>query len=110
MEQRVRGQDEGEEEAVDGTPEVGGVSDVVGAAPGHVPAVEQVERREDVARYGDGNQVDINAHGGLEEDAGEEDGRHGAGRAHGVVAGVVAELHEVADARDGQRADIEDDI
>ena len=46
----------------------------------------------------------------VEEDAGEEDGRHGAGRAHGVVAGIVAELHEVADARDGQRADIEEHI
>ena len=110
MEQRVRGEEEREDEAVDGTPEVGGVADVVGAAAGHVPAVEQVERSEDVSRHGDGNQVDIDSHGRLEEDAGEEDGRHGAGCAHGVVAGVVAELDEVADARNGQRADIEDNI
>jgi len=39
------------EEAIDGAPEMGSVADVVGIALGHIPAIEQVERREDVAGY-----------------------------------------------------------
>ena len=66
--------DEGEGKAVEGAPEVSGVAYVVHIALGHIPAVKQVERGEDVAGDGDGNQVDVDAHLGLEQDGGEQDG------------------------------------
>ena len=56
---------EGEEEAVDGAPEVGGVADVVDVAFSHVPAVEQVQRRKDVARNGQWNHEDVDSHHGF---------------------------------------------
>ena len=66
--------DEGEGKAVEGAPEVGGVAYVVHIALGHIPAVKQIERGEDVAGDGDGNQVNVYAHLGLEQDGGEQDG------------------------------------
>ena len=102
----IRAADQREEEAVDGSPEVGGVADVVHVAPGHVPAVQQIQRREDITRYRIGNQVDVDAHLGLKQDAGKEDGRYSAGGAHSVVVPVVPVLHEVPDAGDGDGTDI----
>ena len=102
---RVAG--DGEEEAIDGAPEVRRVADVVGASTRHVPAVKQVERREDVGGYGDGDQIDEDAHLRIEQDGGEEDGGNGAGRAHSVVGDVIPVLEEVADCGYGQGADIQ---
>ena len=48
------------EETINGAPEVGGVADIIGIALGHIPAVEQVKRCEDVTGNRDGNQVDVN--------------------------------------------------
>ncbi len=66
--------DEGEGQAVEGAPEVGGVAYVVHIALGHIPAVKQVERGEDVAGDGDGNQVDVDTHLWFEQYGGEQDG------------------------------------
>ena len=67
-------EDEGEGQAVEGAPEVGGVAYVVHIALGHIPAIKKVERGEDIAGDRDGNQVDVDAHLGFEEDRGEQDG------------------------------------
>ena len=100
--------DDRKQEPVDGSPEMGGMADVVQVAPGHVPAVEQIERREDVAGDRNGNQVDVNAHLRLEEDRCEKDGRYGTGRSEGVVADVILVLDQVAHGGDGNRAHIQD--
>jgi len=85
------------EEAIDGAPEMGSVADVVGIALGHIPAIEQVERREDVAGHGDGNQVDVDAHLGLEKDAGKKDGRYGSRGTYGAVIPVITVLNQIPD-------------
>ena len=57
-----------ENEAIDRTPEVGGVADVVHIPLGHVPAIEQVQRSEDIARNRDGNHEDVDTHLRFEKD------------------------------------------
>ena len=85
------------EEAVDGAPEVGGVADVVHVALGHIPAVKEVKRCEDVARNRDGNEVDVDTHFRLKENRGEKDGRNGSGSAHSTVIPIVFILNQVPD-------------
>ena len=62
-----------EYQAVDCTPEMGGVADVVHVPPGHVPAVKQVQGSEDIPRDGDGYHEYVDSHLRLEEDGCEKD-------------------------------------
>lgn len=59
--------DDWEDEAVDGTPEVGGVAYVISVSLGHPLAVNKVERCKDVARNWDGYEVDVNAYPWVKE-------------------------------------------
>ena len=106
----ARAADQREEEAIDRAPEVGGMADVVHVALSHVPAVQKIQRCEDIPRDRNGNKVDIDAHLGLKEDGRKEDGRNRSGCTYSVVIPIVPVLHEVPDARYGDGADIQDDI
>jgi len=88
---------EGKEEAVHGTPEVRRVADVVGIAPRHVPAIDQIQRRKDIGRYGNGNQVDVDSHLRIEQDGGEEDGGNCARCADSIVGDVILVLEQIAE-------------
>ena len=57
-----------EHQPIDGTPEVGGVADVVDVPPGHVPAVQEVQGSEDEPRYRYGDHKNVDAHLGVEKD------------------------------------------
>ena len=67
-----RFEEEREQQAVDSAPEMGGVADVIGVPFGHIPAVKEVQRCKDVAWNRNGNQVDVDAHFGLEKDTAPE--------------------------------------
>ena len=71
--------EEREKEAVDSAPEVGGVANVVGAATGHVNAVEQVKRREDVTGDRNRDHEEVDAHLRREQNGRKKDGGDGAG-------------------------------
>ena len=86
------------------------MADVVHVPPGHIPAVQQVQRREDIAGNRDGNQVDVDAHLRLEEDRCEQDGRDGAGSADRIVARAVPVFYQVTDGRHRNGAHVKDDI
>ena len=73
----VGAEDEREYQSVHGPPEVGCVAYVVHVPLGHVPAVEEVQRREYVAWNRDRDQIDVYSHLRLEEDGGEKDGGNG---------------------------------
>ena len=107
MREDVGTADEGEDKAVDRAPEVGRMTDIVDVAPGHIPAVEQVERGEDVARDRYGDEKDVYAHPGFEEDRCEQDGRHRARSPYRIVIDIIPELEEVTGGGHDQRRDIE---
>ena len=98
--------DQREEEAVDGAPEVGSVADVVHVAFGHVPAVQKVQRRKDVARNRDRDQVDVDAHLRLEENGRKQDGRNGSGGPYGIVVPIVLIFYKVPDGGNRDGADV----
>ena len=110
MPEDFRTQDEREHQAIDGAPEVGGVADVIGVAPGHVPAVEQIQGCKNVSGHRDGDQVDVDTHPWLEKDAGEKDGRYGPGGTDGVVIPVIPVLDQISDSGHGEGRHIEDDV
>ena len=53
-------------QAIYSAPEMGAVADVVHVPFCHVPAVEQIQRSKYVTRNRDWNQIDVDAHLGLE--------------------------------------------
>ena len=96
------------DQTVNRAPEVGSMADVVHVPPGHVPAVQQVQRSEDVPGYRNRDHEDVETHLRLEKDRGEKDGRNGAGGTDGIVAVVVPVLQQVTHRGDGDGADIQD--
>ena len=54
--------EEGKDEAIDGSPEVSGVANVVRTALSHIPAVQKVQRGEDIPRNRNGNHENVYAH------------------------------------------------
>ena len=106
MVEDVRPADKREQEPIDGAPEVGRMSNVVHVPFRHVPAVQEVQRRKDIAGDRDGNQIDVNPHLRLEQDGSEQDGRNRSRGAHRTVSIVVPVFDEVADGRYGDGAHI----
>lgn len=101
---------EREEQSVYGAPEVGGMADVIHIAAGHVPAVQQVKRGENIAGNRNWNQEDVDAHLRLEENGREQDGRDGARCAHGIVPIVIPVFDQVARRGDCDRTDVQECI
>ncbi len=96
-------EDQREHQSIDRAPEMGGVADVVHVALGRPPAIQQIERREDVAVQCPGKAQDAHQAG----DGYEDDGCHlsklkkrrqcitvGGWPLH-VVAGVFGQVADV---------------
>ena len=83
------------QQTIDSAPEMGGMADIIGISSCHIPAVQKIHRCENKTRDRNGNQVDVDTHPGLEEDAGKEDGRYGAGGTDSAVVPIVPVFEKV---------------
>lgn len=98
--------DDWEDEAVNCSPEVGGVAYVVSVSSGHPLAVNEVERCKDVAGNRDGDEVDVNAYSWVKKHGGKEYRRYCTRCANRVVTLCVFIFYKVCQGADNYRGEI----
>ena len=110
MPEYVRAEQQREYQAIDCSPEMGGMADVVHIPFRHVPTVQEVQRCEYVTGHGDRDQVDIYSHLRFEQDGGKEDGRDRTGSPNRIVAIIILVLDQVTYCGNCQCADIKGNV
>ncbi len=102
VDHQVGPHDEGEDQAIDGSPQMGAVRDVVAGTLIHINAIHYIEHTEKDVRDAEGS-VEADAPGpGVERDGGEYQGRYRARGSECRIIPVVAVTEKIGQGGGGQ--------